>query len=188
MKITIEELKQEIKKINNNEDKRIIIAIDGPAASGKTTFSSSLDGFIFHMDDFFLPRKMKTKERLAEVGGNIHYERFLNEVLIPLSKNTSFWYHTYNCKNNTLEKHYFNNQKNIIIVEGVYAYHPLFQPFYQYLIYFDISKENQLERLKKRSTPVIYQKFIDEWLKLEDIYFQNVSPKEKANFIIENNN
>ncbi|MBQ7816856.1 MAG: uridine kinase, partial [Oscillospiraceae bacterium] len=76
-----------LKDINNlldNSKKDVIwVAIDGPCASGKSSLGNFLnDNFIcnvFHMDDFFLPPEMKTAERLAEVGGNVDYERFGKE-------------------------------------------------------------------------------------------------------------
>ena len=67
-----------------------IIAIDGRAAAGKTTLatllSQVLTAEIIRMDDFFLPAELRTAERLAQSGGNIHYERFCAEVLPNLKK------------------------------------------------------------------------------------------------------
>ncbi|MCL1786352.1 MAG: hypothetical protein FWG38_00075 [Defluviitaleaceae bacterium] len=65
-----------------------VIAIDGRAASGKSTLATALkdviDGEVVHMDDFFLPKALRTEARMKEAGGNIHYERFLEEVVIRL--------------------------------------------------------------------------------------------------------
>ena len=47
------------------------------------------------MDDFFLRPEQRTKMRLAEIGGNVDYERFYREVLIPLKKKEPFAYCTY---------------------------------------------------------------------------------------------
>ena len=52
-----------------------IIALDGRAASGKTTMARQLaellDAEIIHMDDFFLPMELRTEQRLATPGGNV---------------------------------------------------------------------------------------------------------------------
>ena len=62
-----------------------VIAIDGRAASGKTTLAAALaaetGGTVVHMDDFFLPAELRTPQRLAAPGGNVHAERFAEEVL-----------------------------------------------------------------------------------------------------------
>ena len=70
------------------QNARLILAIDGCSASGKTTLAQRLaerfSGDVVHMDDFFLPLSLRTPERLAEPGGNVHYERFLEQIVIPL--------------------------------------------------------------------------------------------------------
>ena len=66
----------------------VMVAIDGKCTSGKTTLASKLaeiyDCNVFHMDDFFLRPEQRTSERFAEIGGNVDYERFQEEVLFPL--------------------------------------------------------------------------------------------------------
>ena len=51
----------------------VVIAIDGRAGAGKTTFANELAdllcGEIVPMDHFFLPPELRTEERLAEAGG-----------------------------------------------------------------------------------------------------------------------
>jgi ABC-type multidrug transport system fused ATPase/permease subunit len=58
--------------------KPLTIAIDGMAGAGKTTLASLLSQIfncaVIHMDDFFLPFEMRTPQRLAQPGGNVHYE------------------------------------------------------------------------------------------------------------------
>ena len=69
----------EIEKLLAEKD-RVVVAIDGGAASGKTTLAGMLSerygGAIVHMDDFFLRPEQRTPERFAEAGGNFDRERF----------------------------------------------------------------------------------------------------------------
>ncbi|MBS6367782.1 MAG: hypothetical protein KH420_10635, partial [Clostridiales bacterium] len=62
----------------------LTLAIDGRAAAGKTTLACQLQqhfgAAVIHMDDFFLPAELRTASRLQTPGGNVHYERFLQEV------------------------------------------------------------------------------------------------------------
>ena len=71
-----------------------VIAVDGRAAAGKTTFAEelavTLGGAVVHMDDFFLPGELRTPERLAAPGGNVHAERFAEEVLPFLRRGAAF--------------------------------------------------------------------------------------------------
>ena len=76
--------------------KQIIVAIDGRCAAGKTTLTSLLQkktgANIFHMDDFFLRPEQRTPERFSQPGGNVDYERFYNEVVLPIHNKQSFTY------------------------------------------------------------------------------------------------
>ena len=81
-------MKQIINRIDEllNKQEQIIITIDGCAASGKSTLAKELqpvyNAEVIHMDDFFLPFDLRTKERLDEPGGNIHYERFSDALVV----------------------------------------------------------------------------------------------------------
>ena len=59
---------------------QVIVSIDGPCTSGKTTLTQKLseryDCNVFHMDDFFLRPEQRTQARFAQPGGNVDYERF----------------------------------------------------------------------------------------------------------------
>ena len=72
-----------------------LVAIDGPCGGGKSTLADDLlfnypGTQIFHMDDFFLQPAMRNEKRLSQPGGNIDYERFLSEILQPLSRGETF--------------------------------------------------------------------------------------------------
>lgn len=166
---------------------RLIIAIEGPAGSGKSTLAKVLKtkfgAEIYHVDDFFLPLKMKTKKRLKQVGGNIHYERLLKELIIPLKKKKPFFYQKYDCTKHEYIMKLAENKASIIIIEGVYSAHPLLINHYDLLFYVDIDKNTQNMRLKKRSEE-LYNRFVQEWLPLEEIYFNYYHIKTKADLII----
>lgn len=87
---------------------RMIVAIDGRCAAGKTTLAAHLqaqmDCAVFHMDDYFLRPEQRTASRLDMPGGNVDYERFDSEILLPL-RNGAKWltYQPYNCKTQALK-------------------------------------------------------------------------------------
>ncbi|MDE7100629.1 MAG: (d)CMP kinase, partial [Anaeroplasmataceae bacterium] len=73
------------------EKETFVIVIDGMSASGKSTLAlklaNALDANLIHMDDFFLPKELRTLNRYQEAGGNIHYERFKEEVVNHINEN-----------------------------------------------------------------------------------------------------
>ena len=70
------------------ERERVIVAIEGSCAGGKTTLAEALGREygcnVLPMDDFFLRPEQRTEQRFAQPGGNVDYERFFEEVLQPL--------------------------------------------------------------------------------------------------------
>ena len=110
-------------KIDEMLDKGSVrLAIEGGSASGKTTLGAILkeryDCNLFHMDDFFLRLEQRTPERYAEVGGNVDRERFLEEVLLPLSNNQEISYRRFDCSVMELLQPVTFNPKRLNVIEG----------------------------------------------------------------------
>ena len=162
----------------------IIIAIDGGSAAGKSTMSERLkekyDCTVFHMDDFFLRPEQRTPERLAEPGGNIDRERFLEEVLQPLRKNEPVYYRRYNCSTQELEEPEKVIPKKLVIIEGVYSMHPAFETYYDLSVYLDITPERQRERILRRNTQQVAKRYFETWIPLENKYFTETKTKERC--------
>ena len=174
--------------INNiiKKKKNTIIVIDGMACSGKTTLtrviSDNFDCRIIHMDDFFLPIELRTKDRLDTPGGNIHYERFLTEVISSLDNDIK--YRRFNCSIMDYEEEIVLPYKPLTIIEGSYSSHPIFGKFYDYMIYTELNLDLQQNRILKRDGERLLQMFNEKWLKYESIYFNHYKIKDKANIVI----
>ena len=101
MKEIAAEIITEIGKLKTKKD-HLLIAIDGRCGSGKSTLGAYLQqkmhGNLLHMDDFYLRPEQRTPKRWEEPGGNVDWERFLEEVLLPLHKGTKFTYRPFNCR------------------------------------------------------------------------------------------
>lgn len=171
--------------------KNIIVAIEGGSASGKTTLSSLIekvyDCNIIHMDDFFLQPHQRTKERLEEIGGNIDKERFLQEVLIPLNNDEDVKYRKFDCSTMSLGEDVNLDKKKITIIEGVYSMHKEFEKYYDFSVYLDISPSLQKERILKRNTKIFANRFFNEWIPLENKYFEKTNITSRCDIIIKIN-
>ena len=172
--------------LQNNE--HTVLAIEGGSASGKSTLSEMLhtiyDCTVLHMDDFFLRPEQRTPERFAEIGGNIDYERFENEVLTSLRKSEPICYRKFNCSTQTLSEAVTVTQKKLMVVEGVYALHPKFGQYYDHAVFLDISPELQRVRITKRNTPDMAKMFFEKWIPLENAYFENMQTKARCDLTI----
>lgn len=171
----------EIKKIKK---KPCIVAIDGRCGAGKTTLALNLKKHfgcsVVHMDDFFLRPFQRTEERLNEAGGNIDYERFMEEVVIPLKMKQSFCYKPFNCCTLDYDKEKTVDISDIVIIEGAYSCHPKFADIYDLKIFLDVSREEQLRRIEKRNGKAQAEQFVNKWIPLEETYFNTFKIKEKC--------
>ena len=149
-----------------NKDKTLIVAIDGNSGSGKSTLASYLstkfECNIFHMDNFFLQPNQRTVERLHEIGGNVDYLSFRDEVLIKLKRQSEFEYQIYDCFLKKLTKHIKIIPKKLNIVEGVYSMHPALETFYDFKIFLKTETSTQIERILNRSNKNILKRFVNK--------------------------
>lgn len=162
--------------IENN--KNVVIGIEGPSGAGKSTLAHHLqekyDVLVFHTDDYFLNSTQRSKKRLDTPGGNIDYERMEKEIFLNLD-NTQIISHRYNCITNELELRKPFTKKSVILIEGVYSLHPIFQDYYDYKVFVEIDRITQLQRILTRSGELMLNRFIKEWIPLEDKYFSKYS-------------
>lgn len=170
-------IQKKIQELSASKDS-LLIAIDGRCASGKTTLASYLEEAlgcnVIPMDHFFLQPHMRTNERLSQPGGNVDYERFLAEVLIPLTKGEAFSYRPYDCHKQQLDDAVEITPASITVIEGSYSLHPTLQEYYDYRIFLTTAYENQLERITARNGSQALTAFKERWIPLEELYFQEM--------------
>lgn len=183
----LQDMLQSIEPLLESKD-LVIIAIDGKSGSGKTMLANHLsklkDSNVFHMDDFFLRPELKTEERMKEIGGNVDYLRFKEEVIDGILSRNEFKYQVYDCKEMALTDYRKIKPKKLNIVEGSYSMHPTLIKNYDYKIFLDMDDEIQKKRILKRNGPVAYKRFIDKWIPKENIYFNEMRIKEKSDIVI----
>ena len=155
----------------------VIVAIDGKCTSGKTTLAAKLaeiyDCNVFHMDDFFLRPEQRTQERLSEIGGNVDYERFHEEVLMPLRAGVSFAYRPFDCGTFSLAASVCIVPKKLNIIEGTYSHHPYFGNPYDLKILLTVDEETQRKRILQRPA-FLHNRFFEEWIPMENRYFDRL--------------
>ncbi|MCI1580794.1 MAG: uridine kinase [Clostridium beijerinckii] len=186
-KYVIDEIKNLLK-----DNEKLVIAIDGRCGGGKSSLGAMLaeefECSLFHMDDFFLPPRMKTKERLAQPGGNVHYERFEEEILKSLKNDEPAVYRKYLCNKGELSQPIKVEPKNLTIVEGSYSLHPTLRDYYDYKIFITIDPKVQHERILKRNGEEKLQDFINKWIPLEEHYFTELDIENKCDIIFDTTN
>lgn len=170
------------------QDKIHTIAIDGRCASGKTTMAfmlaKVLEAGIVHMDDFFLPMELRTEERLATPGGNVHYERVAEEVLPKLKAEDNFFYQRFDCSKMELDDYVTVKGAKYYIVEGAYSCHAELGEYMSLKIFSDVEKVEQIERIRRRDGEEYLEAFIKKWIPLEERYIMSIADVQEVFDII----
>jgi uridine kinase len=165
------------------------VAIDGSSGSGKSTFASLLAGVydcnVFHTDHFFLTPAMRTAERLNETGGNFDYGRFKEEVIHGIMSGRAFSYRVYNCSKKTFDRVIEVNPKRLNIIEGCYSMHPSVVNSYDLKVFLYTSWQEQSRRILERSGKTLHDRFISEWIPMENRYFRELKIREKSDLVFE---
>ena len=168
--------------------RRQIIALDGRCASGKTTLAADMaritGAAVVHMDDFFLPVELRTPERLAEPGGNVHYERFITEVLPGLRRGKAFQYSVFDCSQMRISGTCAVPAAPIVLVEGAYSCHPALGDYMTLRAFSDVDPEIQRRRILARNGESGLQNFETRWIPLEERYFEACRIREQAQVVL----
>ncbi len=160
------------------------IAVDGMSASGKSTLARLLAGIygcnVFHMDDFFLQPFQRTTARLREPGGNVDYERFKAQVTDHLSDSKGVEYQVYDCGRQELAKRVSVPHRRLNVIEGSYSQHPYFGDCYDLRVFLEIGREEQVDRIRRRNGEFMLRRFVEEWIPMENTYFEEGQIREKS--------
>ncbi len=170
--------------LRNVQKKNIIILIDGMCAAGKSTLAKQLQerygGNLFHMDDFFLQPHQRTQARLAELGGNVDYERFREEIVEHLTDEQGLCYGVYDCRKQQITEKRQVPWQRITIVEGCYSAHPYFEQVPDLQFFLEVDAEEQVRRIRVRNGERMLERFQKEWLPMENKYFEAFQIREKS--------
>lgn len=171
------------------EGKPAIVALEGGSAAGKTTAAEVLRNLygcpVLHMDDFFLRPAQRTPERLSQPGGNVDRERFWEEVLRPLRAGKSAAYRRYDCHTQTLLPPVEIPPAPLILVEGAYSCHGDLREYYDLTAFLRIPPDLQRRRIQVRNTPELQKRFFEEWIPMEQRYFEYFSIPAHCDLILE---
>lgn len=169
-------------------EKPFLLAIEGRCGAGKTTMAERIRAksgcAVIPMDHFFLRPDMRSEERLREPGGNVDYERFQEEVLVPLEEGRPFSYRPFSCRIQAFAKPICITPGRLVVIEGSYSCHPRLFPYYDLSLFLDIDFQEQLRRIEKRNGRDGLADFQEKWIPLEERYFRECGIAEKCSLYI----
>jgi len=183
-------LEETIRQILNRQP-RALIAIDGMAASGKTTLAKALSSrfsscAIVHMDDFTMPFEARYPGYFENTLSNADVARFDREVLSPLLCGEAAVYRPYRCHPvpGFGDSVVIPAACAVVIVEGAYCLHPDLFGRYDLRVLSLIDEDTQRERILKRNGPEQLQRFESLWIPMENRHIAAHRLKETCDLII----
>lgn len=180
----IEQITKQINELLTTQN-RVVVAIDGDSAAGKTTLAEHLttiyDCNVIHLDHFFLP----PSEHTDLPAGNIDFDRLVADVLTPLLNKADFQYQPFDCQSQTFDEPISFINKSVTIIEGAYAHHPALANHYDLTIFLAIKKELQHERILKRNGAVQLERFVANWIPREKLYNETFDIVNQSDLVFE---
>lgn len=181
--------------------KTTIIGVDGLGGSGKTTFSKRLQqtferAYLFHLDDFIHPRKIRYDEKYEEWEAYYHaqwrYDYLLQTLIRPLFDGEPIdqiiqFYHketdTYDLKRIQIPA------GSTVILEGVFLQRDTLRSYFSHVYYIDVNKETRLARVLDRDGYIgdkaaILAKYENRYFPAEEQYVKEYNPIKLAHTVI----
>lgn len=177
----LQKVKSEILAAKRQE--RLIIAIDGPDCSGKTTLSRHLCREIMkantiqvvHFDDYANTFQYRTRRGEFSVEGfwadYFDEQALINSVLLP----------------NTIQR---QNAPDYLIIEGLFLLKPSIIEFFDYCIRLEIPADLLLSRALNRDTGIIgnrewvHTHYTSQCIPAQKVYIDSCNPLNHAHLVI----
>ncbi len=176
--------KEKITEILPLLPKKGIIAIDGYAAAGKSTFATELaeriGAVVIKIDDYFLP----VNERKDLIVGHIDKLRFFEEVINGIESKKDFYTRAFDCKKQELKAPVLHKKSDIYIFEGTYSMEPEINYYVNCGIFMTVNRDIQQERILNRNGKEGLKAFNELWIPKEVEYFVEYEIRSECKIII----
>ncbi|MFF8372169.1 uridine kinase [Streptomyces lydicus] len=154
-----------------------LIAVDGHAGSGKSTFAGQLaavlgDAPVVHTDD------LATHEELFAWS-----ERFREQVLEPLSRGGTARYGVYDWVRGEFTEERALAPAPVVLVEGVGTGRRALRPYLACLLWMELASEHSWERGQLRDGPGL-SAFWSGWIPAERAHFAADPSRPYADFLV----
>ncbi|MFC2150813.1 uridine kinase [Calditrichota bacterium] len=186
----LEELLESI-SISHNTNRSFLIAIDGQAGAGKSTFTArlvnllldnSIEATIVPLDNFF--KTSSQRRQIYAVISDLDWRRMRDQVILPLRSGKRAHFQYYSWVEDRLLDWITVESPSVVIVDGVTALRKELAEFYDLRIWLSCPDEVRLPRLSSRADMRAGE--IKRWLPSERRYLKSHNPASRADLIIDN--
>jgi len=169
----------------------LMVAVDGRAAAGKTTFTRALRALdpgldVIEMGDFALPAAERLGERVEAAGrvaAGVDWRRVRSNVLLPLSRDQVARYRRYDAATDAMAEWRIVPVGGIVIVEGRYSCVKALTTFYDFRIWVECPLEIRRRRLLRENGSASLMDC--DWLSAEEAYVEAQNPAASAHLRVD---
>lgn len=170
------------KELTQNQQ-RLLIAVDGPAGSGKTTFANSLSSYlpdsqVVHMDEIYNGWDDALTPNLSK--------NLLNWLIDPFYKNIEIAHPVFDWHKNSYGEMKVLGKLDYLILEGVGAGNSDVLPALNYLVWVEADLNLGLTRVKQRDGEEVAAQ-MTHWRALESDWFFTHQTRAKAELLVDGN-
>jgi uridine kinase len=175
-------------KSNDYAHTPILIGIEGFSGAGKSTVATKLAQFlgrayIIGIDDFIVKEKLTDSSWDAGVFDRARLER---QILIPSTNSQTLSYQKLLWQTSQLSEFIEIPPVDHLIIEGISAYHPDIEKYYDYKIWVETPIDVANRRGRARDGSNENAQYWELWSKNDLRYQQEHHPELAADFIISN--
>lgn len=162
-----------------------VIAIDGPAGSGKTTLAQQLADelsardlnsvHVVHMDDVY---RGWSQDLVTDLANKLE-----TQILKPIKKGLPASYTKFDWHKNAYDDQVAIPECDFLILEGVGAANPKLRPYFAYSIWIEADPSVRLDRVLARDGQEIKAQMIT-WQLKEQSYFRGLEVKPQADLAL----
>jgi uridine kinase len=169
---------------------RILVGIDGPGASGKSTLAGLLadhlaHAVVVHADDFYLPTTIR-HSREGEAGALFDLPRLAQQLVIPAtSSGLALRYQRYDWDRDSLVEWIDVPPGVPVVVEGVYCLQRQMRAMYTYTVFCRAEAAIRLRRGLARDGEEARAMWVEEWMPAEDRYVVGERPDDFADLVVD---
>jgi uridine kinase len=166
----------------------LVVAIDGPGASGKSTIAravaAALPVALVHTDDFFLPRPAAPAAPgpPGALADYYDWRRLRAEALEPLRARRGAAFRRFDWARGVLGDTVTVAPGDAIVLEGVFSAAPQLSDLVHRAVFVDTGRPERLRRLRRQIAP---EDWDDDWLAAEQAYFAGTRPPESFDLVVQ---